>query len=229
MPAKIHLERQIDQITTVLLRMVSGADTMLAECVQAFLERNVDLAKKVMDDDDSIDHLDNVVDEKCLEILALEQPVAVDLRYVVAAMRLTVNLERIADEACNIAGHTIELTAIPPSLPHPVMREFCRHALAMYRASVESFRSGDVPLARKVCDMEEQADSYYAKAVHTCFAELSGEVQSTQISLFRIFISRALERICDLSTNIAEITVFAYEGSVIKHHWQQALAESREK
>ncbi len=221
MSAKIHLERQIDQITAALLSMASGVDTMLAECIRAFLDRDADLARKVIDDDDAIDALDNMLDEKNLEILALEQPVAVDLRYVVAAMRLTAELERVADEACNIAGHTVELAAIPPSVPHPVMKAFCAHALDMYRTAIESFRSGNVDLAHKVCCMEEQADTYYSQAVHTCFTSLSGELQSTQISLFRIFISRALERICDLATNIAELTVFAYEGSIIKHQWQQ--------
>ncbi len=214
--------RQLDELTATLLRMASAVDEMLGMALRAFLQRDPDMARDVLDRDDAVDALDNVVDEMCLRLLALEQPVAADLRYVVAAMRLTGELERVADEACNVADHTVDMCAIPPTVPHPVMRAFADHSLTMFRSAVEAFRTRDPELARKICALEEKADDLHMRAVRTCFAELTGEEQSAQISLFRIFIARSLERVCDLATNICEQTVFAVEGSVIKHKWQCA-------
>lgn len=216
----LHSQQQLDAMKSTLLCMAANVGDMLAQCLKAFLERDADLAAHVVSLDDAIDAMDNDLDELCLQLLARLQPVAADLRYVVAAMRLTSELERIADEACNIAEHTIALAKLPPTLPHPVMRTFSDHAAAMFRTALEAFRTGNSTLAREVCTMEDKADELHIQAVRTCFEALGTELHDTQISLFRIFISRSLERICDLSTNIGELTVFANEGSVIKHKWQ---------
>lgn len=214
-------KQQLDALTTTLLGMAAAVDEMVEESLRAFLRRDAALALAVMDKDDAVDALDNTLDEMCLRLLALEQPVAADLRYVVAVMRLTGELERVADEACNVAEHTAELCSLPLTTPHPVMREFSAHTATMFRNAVTAFRNRDTPLAQKTCAMENMADTLHMRAVQTCFAEIHGQEQSAQRSLFRIFIARSLERICDLSTNICELTIFAYEGNVIKHKWQQ--------
>ncbi len=216
-----HSRQQLDAITNALLYMASAVDEMLDMTLKAFLQRDADMAGVIGAKDDVVDAMDNALDEMCLRLLALEQPVAADLRYVVAAMRLTGELERVADEACNVAEHTLELCAIPPTQPHPVMRTFAEHTLAMFRGAVEAFRTRDVELAKKTCTMEARADELHLQAVKTCFAELCGKEEDAQISMFRIFIARSLERICDIATNICEQTVFAVEGSVLKHKWQQ--------
>ncbi len=213
------LQQQLDNLTTSFLGMAALTDDMLALALRAFLQRDAELAGAVAAKDDAVDALDNALDEMCLRILALEHPVAAHLRYVVAIMRLTGEVERIADEACNMAEHTVELRTLPLSDPHPVMRAFAEHSLQMYRSAIEAFRSRDSELAIKTRGMEELADELHMRAVQTCFAEISGQQQSAQKSLFRIFIARAMERICDLSTNICELTVFACAGDVIKHRW----------
>lgn len=215
-------KQQLDALTTTFLGMAAAVDEMVEESLRAFLQRDAALALAVMDKDDAVDALDNTLDEMCLRLLALEQPVAADLRYVVAVMRLTGELERIADEACNVAEHTTELCSLPLTMPHPVMREFAAHTAIMFRNAVAAFRNRDTSLAQKTCAMENMADTLHMRAVQTCFAEIYGQEQSAQMSLFRIFIARSLERICDLATNICELTIFAYEGNVIKHKWQQA-------
>ena len=212
--------QQLDELTITLLRMIAEVGETLEDALEAFLQRDTERARAVLDKDDAIDALDNALDEQCLRLLALEQPVAADLRYVVAVMHLSGELERIADEACNVAEHTMELCTLPPLDPHPVMRTFVEHTLAMYHNAVEAFRTRNTALAEKTCAMEDTADHLHIQAVQTCFSEISGQEQSAQKSLFRIFIARSLERICDLSTNICEQTVFAYEGRVIKHTWQ---------
>ena len=214
--------QSLDVVTTTLLCMASAVDDMLVLSLKAFLDRDAEAAKVVIASDDAIDAMDNTMDELCLRLLALEQPVAADLRYVVAAMRLTGELERVADEACIIAEHTLELWSMPPFAPHPEMRSFTEHTLTMFRQSVDAFRSRNPELAKVTCGLEDAADDLNLQAAQSAFAELEDTELSARISLLRIFIARSLERICDLATNICELTVFAYEGEVIKHKWQMA-------
>ena len=213
------LKQQMDVLTTTFLSMSALVEEMLEEAFRAFLRRDSDLAQAVMDKDDAIDVLDNALDEMCLRLLALSNPVAADLRYVVAVMRMTRELERIADEACNVMEHTMTLCALPLTESNTVMRSFVEHSASMFRNTVDAFRNRDAELAMKTCGMENMADGLYTQVVQTCLEEISMQEPAAQTSLSNIFIARSLERICDLSTNICELTIFAYDGNVIKHKW----------
>lgn len=214
-----YFHEQLDEMKIDLLRMATAVDRMIADGVKAYLLRDADLAETVGRADRAVDDLERKLDEKCLRLLALDQPVATDLRYIVATMRMVVDLERVGDEMCNVADETINLSKLPFTEPHPVMRALADTAQDMFRKSVESFRTANLVMARSVRELEDEANKLHSQAVQSCFADLDANRPLARMAMHRIFVAKALERVCDLATNIAESTVFVLQGVSIKHDW----------
>ncbi len=209
----LYGRQQLEEARTRILYMAASVESMIRDVVSALHNRDAVKAMEIIDRDEAIDEMDNQLDEICLRILALENPVAADLRMVVAIMRATSNLERIADEASNIANHVVELAAATQSGPHPFVQNLAEYSIKMYQAAVEAFRAQNPQMAHEVCGMMDEADTLHAKALHSCFAEQ----RSPTLGMLRILIAHSLSRICERAVNIAEFTVFACEGAVIKH------------
>jgi phosphate transport system protein len=186
--------------------------------MEALKTRNTKLAEEVKAEDIAIDRIELQIESQSLSFLGLQQPVARDLRFLVAAIRISNDLERIGDHAVNIAQSAIRLSSLPQSKPLediPVMADL---TITMLRDAVTAWLNGDAVTAKRICVRDVEIDGLKAKI----FAKLSGGMTQTPETVPRglelLLVSRNLERVADLATNIAEEAVFVAEARVIKHH-----------
>lgn len=218
-PAKIprQFDQELEDLKQNLLRMATLAETAVQKSVLSVTTRNSDLAREVITDDIHLNRLELDIEEMAFKLLALRQPLATDLRLITAAMRIATELERIGDQAVNIAERALELNSRPP-LELPIdLKVMADLALGMVRTSIEAFVQQDPRLAIQVCQRDVEVDllddEYTQKILDAMIAESRWV---TRLHHF-IIILRNLERIADLATNIAEDIVFIVEGRVIKH------------
>jgi phosphate transport system protein len=181
-------------------------------------------------EDIAVDRIELQVEEQSLNFLGLQQPVARDLRFLVAAIRTSNYLERIGDHAVNIAQSAIRLNSVPHSWPLEDLPAMADRTIAMLREAVSAWLSGDTALAKRICERDDEVDMFKSKI----FAKLSGvmikEADKVPRALELLLVSRNLERVADLATNIAEEAIFVAEARVIKHHADEppsATAEPR--
>jgi phosphate transport system protein len=218
-------DRELGNLKQDLLRMAALAETAVGKSLGSVTNRDSDLAREVITDDITLNRMELAIEEQAFKLLALRQPVATDLRLTVAAMRIATELERIGDQAVNIAERALELNSNPP-LELPIdIKIMAELALGMVRTSIDAFVNQDPRLALQVCQRDVEVDildDEYIQKILDCMIKESRWV--TRLHHF-IIIVRNLERIADLATNIAEDIVFIVEGRVIKHRcedWMMA-------
>ncbi len=222
-----HFHHELEALRDRLSEMAGRAETALVKSMEALKTRNLKLAEEVKVEDMAIDRIELQIESQSLSFLGLQQPVARDLRFLVAAIRISNDLERIGDHAVNIAQSAIRLSALPQSKPLediPVMADL---TITMLRDSVTAWLNGDADTAKRICVRDVEIDGLKAKI----FAKLSGGMTQSPESVPRglelLLVSRNLERVADLATNIAEEAVFVAEARVIKHHAEDAAARGR--
>ena len=212
-----HFDRELGNLKQDLLRMAALAETAVGKSVESVTNRDSDRAREVIIDDITLNRMELAIEEQAFKLLALRQPVATDLRLTVAAMRIATELERIGDQAVNIAERALELNSRPP-LELPIdIKLMADMALGMVRTSIDAFVNQDPKLALQVCQRDVEVDildDEYIQKLLDCMIQESRWV--TRLHHF-IIVVRNLERIADLATNIAEDIVFIVEGRVIKH------------
>ncbi|MDI6854581.1 MAG: phosphate signaling complex protein PhoU [Deltaproteobacteria bacterium] len=221
MASPIQMPRQFDQelddLKQSLLRMAALAETAVRKSVLSVTTRNSDLARDVITDDINLNRLELAIEDKAFKLLALRQPLATDLRLIVAAMRIATELERIGDQAVNIAERALELNSREPVELPVDLKAMADIALSMVRTSIDAFVQQDPKLAVQVCQRDVEVDilddEYIQKILDVMIDESRWVVRLHHF----IIIVRNLERIADLATNIAEAIVFIVEGKVIKH------------
>lgn len=217
-----HLEQCISQLRTRFLVMCASVGIAVDEACEAVLSGNVGKACAVVDGDVSVNALENEIDEMALSILVRHQPMAQDLRFVVASLRMVIDLERIGDEAVNIAERAVVLHE---TLPVPVMDAvfaLMEIAKKSYKRAVDCFRSLDASAAIALCRKEDESTQEEVKALqqimgYFCLEGQSGNSGKSYAGMHGILICRALNRICRRSANIAEHTYFIAKGVNIKH------------
>jgi len=212
-----HFDRELGNLKQDLLRMAALAETAVDKSVESVTNRDSDRAREVIIDDITLNRMELAIEEQAFTLLALRQPVATDLRLTVAAMRIATELERIGDQAVNIAERALELNSRPPlALPIDI-KLMANMALGMVRTSIDAFVNQDPKLALQVCQRDVEVDILDDEYIQKL---LDGMIQEsrwvTRLHHF-IIVVRNLERIADLATNIAEDIVFIVEGRVIKH------------
>ena len=212
-----HFDRELENLKQDLLRMAALADTAVGKSLVSVTNRDSDRAREVIIDDITLNRMELTIEEQAFKFLALRQPVATDLRLTVAAMRIATELERIGDQAVNIAERALELNSRPP-LELPIdIKVMADLALGMVRTSIEAFVNQDPKLALQVCQRDVEVDilddEYIQKLLDSMIKESRWVIRLHHF----IIIVRNLERIADLATNIAEDIVFIVEGRVIKH------------
>jgi phosphate transport system protein len=225
-----ELLRQFDQelgnLKQDLLRMAALAETAVSKSLLSVTNRDSDLAREVITDDITLNRMELAIEEQAFKLLALRQPVATDLRLTVAAMRIATELERIGDQAVNIAERALELNSSPPlslSLDIKVMADM---ALGMVRTSIDAFVNKDPKLAVQVCQRDVEVDILDDEYIQKILGYMIQESRwVTRLHHFLIIV-RNLERIADLATNIAEDIVFIVEGRVIKHRCEDMVLSS---
>ncbi len=212
-----HLHEEMERLRLQVLRMVSLAEAAVTKAVQAYVARDEFLAEAVVDGDAEVNALEVVIDETGLKLLALEQPVAGDLRFVLGCMRISVDLERIADEAVNIAERAMILSARPPLPFHRQIQEMGGKVLDMLKRATQSFVRMDTDLALEVWRCDAEIDMLNHKNMREVIHYMLEETPAIERSVHTILIIRHLERIADLITNICESVVFIFKGINIKH------------
>jgi phosphate transport system protein len=215
-----HLERDLETLQRDILGMGAAVEEAVYKAIRALQDRDADLAREVIDGDNAIDESENRVEEECLKILALHQPVAIDLRRVAAVLAINVDLERMADLSVDIAERA-EALAGPPYLPVPDdLQRMTDLTTTMVRQALDAFVNLDVFQARRVVRLDDEIDRLNADVI----AEIVGMMRESPdfiepgLSLFNAV--RHLERIADHATNIAEDVVYLVEGEIVRHRPQ---------
>lgn len=213
-----HFHHDLEALRDRLSEMAGRAETALTKAMEAVRTRNARLAEEVFADDAGIDAVELEVEEKCLRFLGLQQPVARDLRFLVASIRLSNDLERVGDHAVNIAQSAVKLSQMPPIVPPIELGRLGERARAALKDAVSAWLRDDVVLARQVCERDSEIDTDKSHVFASLSRRMLREPESVPASLELLLISRNLERVGDLSTNIAEEAIFVAEARVIKHH-----------
>lgn len=222
-----QFDREIAELKMDILHMGELAGEAVQKSIDSVLDRDSELAKEVIIGDLVINEMELKIDEQCLKLLALRQPLATDLRLITAAMRINADLERIADQAVNIAERALELNHRPP-LNLPIdLRTMANIALDMVRTSIESFFQQSPKMAVQVCQRDVEVDTLDDEYIQKLLNFMLQDNPAVGRSVHYIIIIRNIERIADLATNIAEDIVFIVEGRVIKHRCEDAVLISR--
>jgi phosphate transport system protein len=212
-----HLERDLTNLQRDLLALAAAVEEAIHKAIRALQERDVGLAQEVIDGDSQIDQEENHVEEECLKMLALHQPVAVDLRRIAAALKINTELERMADLAEDIAERALAL-ARPPLLPIPEkLQRMTDLTTTMVRESLDAFVNLDVRQARRVCRMDDEIDRYNVDIIDETIAMMQESPDMVKPGLSLFSATRHLERIADHATNIAEDVVYLAEGEIVRH------------
>ena len=210
-------DEALSNLRNDLLRMAGLTERNLDHAVRGLLQRDDGLCTKAITDDEEVDQLEKEVDKVGVEILLRYQPVASDLRQVVSAMKLSPNIERVADEATNIAEAARKLNNHAPLAEVNLIVPMQQHAISMFKDSLDAFVREDVDLARAVISRDKQLDDINAAANRQLTERMMQDGDQLRGYLNLILISRCLERVGDHATNIAEDAVYAAAAEDIRH------------
>lgn len=212
-----HLDQELAELRAEILRMGTLVEEQIAGSIQALVDRNVDLASRIIERDTQVNRLDVDVDERCIQLLALQAPTARDLRFVTTAMKISTELERMSDLAENICERVIELNEEPQLKPYIDIPRMADWAMRMVRECLDAFVRSDTAMARKVCADDDVVDDW----THQLFRELLSfmiENPGTISRAIRLtFIGKYIERIADHATNISELVIYMVEGKIVRH------------
>ncbi len=215
-----RLDDELDRLRDRVLLLGGESERALLKAMRSLAERDSGAAREVLDGDDAIDRLEVEIDRLCIDVLALRQPAARDLRFVVAVVKITPLLERIADHACNIARAAIDLNdepqLRPPQLELPRMAGAVSH---MLRAALDAFTHGDAAAARALINRDDEIDELYNRIFHGLIQLMASDPATTTRAARLLFVAKHLERIGDYVTDICELTVYMKEAAIIKHSY----------
>jgi len=211
------LEHELDRLKKRLLTLTADVEESVQRATKALATRNVELAKKVVAGDEHIDNLEVELEEECLKALALHQPVAIDLRLIVVILKMNNDLERIADLSVNIAERAIALAAEPAIEPPFDVNAMSRQVVLMLEKSLNALVDSDVNKAREVLILDDAIDEFHRDNYLRIKNRLRTLVDEIDPIFNYLAVSRHLERIADLATNIAEDVIYLRSGAIIRH------------
>jgi phosphate transport system protein len=216
-----QFEEELELIKTSILRMAGMAERALTDAGQALFDRDSDLARKVIDGDDEIDRMEVEIDRLATEFIVRHQPAAADLRFVVTAIKLGPELERIADHATNIAERALSLNKKPLLKPLIDIPRMLNLARAMVSDAIEAYVRRDSELARAIISRDDEADQLYVQILRELISFMIEDPEIISRAIGLIFVARYAERIADQATNIAEEVVYLVEGEPIRHQAEE--------
>jgi phosphate transport system protein len=217
-----HFDEQLQALKLHLMKMSALAETMIADAVKVLVERNASVVPIIHEREAQVNRLQIEIDEMCLTLIALHQPAAGDLRFILGAAKTNAELERLADQAVNICEKAEQLLKEPPLRPFVIIPEMATIARGMVRDSLHAFVNRDVTKARDVLPRDDQLDERKARITVELADFMARESSTVSRALALVLIARNLERIGDHATNIAENTIFVVEGRDIRHHGANA-------
>ena len=222
-----HFHEQLDQLKQRLLEMSERAEALVDLAVDALLTRDAGKAEAVLAGDRDVDALEVAVEQLAVSLLALQQPMARDLRFVIAAIKISSDLERVGDHAVNIAQSTIRLIGLESHItPDPEIEDMARRARRMLSDALDAFVRADGALGRDVCRRDDQVDALHDSLFRILLTHMLEDPSTISAALELFLVSRNLERVADLATNIAEDAVYLAEGKSIKHHLEDRQVRS---
>jgi phosphate transport system protein len=212
-----HLQADLDRVRKDLLAMGAMVESAIHRAIASLVDRLPELAEQVLAGDDAIDECELSVEDACLKILALHQPVASDLRYVVAVMKVNNDLERMGDLAQNIAERAAYLSQHPPLRVELPFERMTKTVQGMVSSALDALVNSDTRQARRVCQQDDEVDALNREMYAVLQDVMKRDPDSVERALHTLSVARHLERIADQATNIAEDIVFMVEGEVIRH------------
>ena len=213
-----HADEELEGLKGELVQMATLAEAAIGHAIRSLLVRDSVMAAEVARSDQAINQLELAVDERCLRVLALYQPEASDLRFIAMALKINNDLERIGDQAVNIAERSLELCKEPPLQPLVDIPQLSQRVQTMLRHSVDAFVRRDAELARSICRHDDDVDALDEQIFHELLTHMMQHQRAITRSVNLILVSRHLERVADHATNIAEDVIYLVEGRQIKHN-----------
>lgn len=214
-----RLDAELDVLRDRVLVLGGEAEAALVRAMYALTERDSGAAREVLEGDDAIDQLEVEIDRLCIDVLALRQPAARDLRFVISVAKITPILERLADHACNIARVALDLNDEPQLRSFPDLSRMSAVASSMLRTALDAFTQGDAATARRVIEQDDEIDVMYERLFRDLIELMTGEPSVTPRAARLLFVAKHLERVADYVTDICELTVYMTEAAVIKHSY----------
>jgi phosphate transport system protein len=219
-----HFEEELQALKNRLLSMGALVEERVHDAIQALIERRLDAAERIIASDQDVNELQIEIDERCLRLLALQQPMASDLRLITAAMKINADLERIGDQAVNIGEQAVRILAHPPLKPLIDLPRMAEIAEKMTRESLDAFVRKDAKLARAILARDDEVDQLKDQVFRVLLTYMMADPGTIERALGLILISRHLERIADHATNIAEDVIFVVEAKDVRHHHEERQA-----
>jgi phosphate transport system protein len=225
-----HFHDQLASLKRRLLQMSERAEALIDLAIEALLTHDAGKAEAVIAGDHEIDTMEIEIEEQAVQLLALQQPMARDLRFIISALKITSDLERVGDHAVNIAEAARRLIELRANFtPDPAIEDMARRARGMLGDALDAFLRGDGTLGREVCARDDQVDALHEAVFRILLTHMMADPRTINASLEFLSVSRNLERVADLATNIGEDAVFVAEGKTIKHRAEgpQKVARAR--
>jgi phosphate transport system protein len=214
---RVKFQQNLDELKERLLVMAGLAEQAVQRSIEGYSTRNISVCEQVMISERQINLLEREIDQKAVDLLAMEQPMAVDLRFILAVLRINVDLERVGDQAVNIAQRAQEMQLLPEAdLPVDIQR-LASLAEAMVRKALQAFIEGDADLAQSVLLLDDQVDDMNSATFKTLSGVIQQRPELTSQALSALVIAKNLERVGDHATNIAEDVIFWVKGADVRH------------
>ena len=220
-----HFQKELAQLKENLLKMATLVEETIRDAISALMNRDAEMIKRTMEKEDKINAMENAIDEMCLKLLALRQPLATDLRFITSAMKIVTDLERMGDQAVNIAERAASLNQEPQLKPYIDIPRMAEIVQTMVKDVLDAFVNGDSKLARSVCERDDLVDGLNDQVHRELLTYMMSDPKTIPRAVHLMIVSRCLERIADHATNIAEDVIFVVDALVIKHHADQKAEE----
>jgi phosphate transport system protein len=220
-----HFQKELEELKGNLLKMAAIVEEAIRDSVQSLVKRDSQLAEETFKMENQINDMENTIDEMCLKLLALRQPMAADLRFITSAMKITTDLERMGDQAFNIGERAISLNQEPQLKPYIDIPRMAETAQSMVKDVLDAFVNRDSKLARSVCARDDLVDGLNDQVVRELLTYMMADPKTIARAVHLIVVARCLERIADHATNIAEDVIFMVDALVIKHHADEKKEE----
>jgi phosphate transport system protein len=207
-------ERQLTEVQEDMLVMAGMVETAIERGIEALKTRNVNLAHQIIEDDLKINRKRYETEDKCLELIATQQPLASDLRTIASVLHITVDLERMGDHAEGIAKIALMLADEPPLKPYIDIPRMAQVGIDMLMGSLEAFKGRDADRARAICNQDDEVDALYEQVYRELLTFMINDPRTIQRATYLIWVAHNLERIADRVTNICERVVYLVEGRI---------------
>jgi phosphate transport system protein len=218
-----HFEDELQLLKRRLLNMGALVEERVSQAVVALFERRPEAAEEIIAGDEPVNELQIEIDDRCLKLLALQQPMATDLRLITSAMKINADLERIGDQAVNIAENARRILSQPPLKPLIDIPRMAELAQRMTHDSLDAFVRKDASLARSVLARDDEVDQLKDQVFRVLLTYMMADPGTIERALPLILVSRNIERIADHATNIAEDVIFLVEAKDVRHHHEEQM------